>query len=72
MKKISSALMACIMLLGLIAVIATPVYLLITTACLKATLPQWFIIINIIISVFDLLLIVMMFMAWIFDDKKSK
>lgn len=72
MKKIRSTFMLFIMMLGLIATIATPVYLLITTACLKATLPQWYIIINIIISIFDLLLIVMIFMTWIFDDKKQK
>lgn len=72
MKKIIGTFMLFIMMLGLIATIATPIYLLITASCLKTILPQWYIIINIIISIFDLLLIVMIFMTWIFDDKKQK
>lgn len=71
MKKISETIMAFLMILGLIAAVSLPIYLIISTACLKADLPQWFIIINIILSAFTILLIAFLFIASLFDKEKN-
>ena len=72
MKKISSTLVVLLMMIGLLATLATPIYLMITTSCLKDILPQWFIVINFILSIFMLVLIAALFLMFIFDDDKKK
>ncbi len=72
MKKISNTLLALLMMIGLLATLITPIYLMITTSCLKDILPQWFIIINFILSLFMLLLIAALFLMFIFDDNKKQ
>ena len=71
MKKISNTLVALLMMIGLLATLITPIYLMITTSCLKDILPQWFIIINFILSLFMLVLIAALFLMFIFDDNKK-
>lgn len=72
MKKISNTLVALLMMIGLLATLITPIYLMITTSCLKDILPQWFIIINFILSLFMLVLIAALFLMFIFDDNKKQ
>lgn len=72
MKKISNTLLALLMMIGLLATLITPIYLMITTSCLKDILPQWFIIINFILSIFMLVLIAALFLMFIFDDNKKQ
>ena len=72
MKKISNTLLALLMMIGLLATLITPIYLMITTSCLKDILPQWFIIINFILSLFMLVLIAALFLMFIFDDNKKQ
>lgn len=72
MKKISNTLITLLMMIGLLATLITPIYLMITTSCLKDILPQWFIIINFILSLFMLVLIAALFLMFIFDDNKKQ
>lgn len=72
MKKISNTLVALLMMIGLLATLITPIYLMITTSCLKDILPQWFIVINFILSLFMLVLIAALFLMFIFDDNKKQ
>ena len=50
MKRISNTLMMFIMMFGLLANISMPIYLMISTSCLKDILPSWFIIVNFILA----------------------
>lgn len=50
MKKIIDKIILLIVLLGLLAVVALPIYLIIATAKLNNILPQWFIITNFVFS----------------------
>lgn len=72
MKKISNTLVALLMMIGLLATLIAPIYLMITTSCLKDILPQWFIVINFILSIFMLVLIAALFLMFIFDDNKKQ
>lgn len=72
MKKISNTLVTLLMMIGLLATLIAPIYLMITTSCLKDILPQWFIIINFILSLFMLVLIAALFLMFIFDDNKKQ
>ena len=72
MKKISNTLVALLMMIGLLATLITPIYLMITTSCLKDILPQWFIIIKFILSLFMLVLIAALFLMFIFDANKKQ
>ena len=72
MKKISNTLRLLLMMIGLLATLVTPIYLMITTTCLKDTLPQWFIVTNFILSIFMLVLIVSLFLMFIFEADEKK
>lgn len=72
MKKISSTLMMFIMMFGLLANISMPIYLMISTSCLKDILPPWFIVINFILAGLMLIFIIMLFFVFIFDDNKKQ
>ena len=72
MKKISNTLMLLLMMIGLLATLVTPIYLMITTTCLKDNLPQWFIVTNFILSIFMLVLIVSLFLMFIFEADEKK
>lgn len=72
MKKISNTLMMFIMMFGLLANISMPIYLMISTSCLKDILPSWFIVINFILAGLMLIFIIMLFFVFIFDDNKKQ
>ena len=72
MKRISNTLMMFIMMFGLLANISMPIYLMISTSCLKDILPSWFIIVNFILAGLMLIFIIMLFFVFIFDDNKKQ
>ena len=72
MKRISNTLMMFIMMFGLLANISMPIYLMISTSCLKDILPSWFIVVNFILAGLMLIFIIMLFFVFIFDDNKKQ
>lgn len=73
MKSLSKNLILVLFMIGLLSAIAMPIYLMISTACIKDALPQWFILTNFILSSLMLIFIGIMFLASLFDkdDKKN-
>lgn len=71
MKKVSNILIMFIMMFGLLANISMPIYLIVATSSLKEILPHWFIIVNLILSGLMLIFIIMLFFAFIFNDRKK-
>lgn len=71
-NKISSTIVMLLIMFGLLATLAMPIYLMVATSCLKQILPQWFIVVNFILSIFMLVLIAALFLIFIFEDDKKK
>lgn len=72
MKNISKNLFVFLFMIGLLSAIAMPIYLMISTACIKDALPQWFIITNFILSSLMLIFIGIIFLVSLFDKDDKK
>lgn len=60
-----------VILIGLLAVMATPIFLLISLGILKEILPNWFMVTTIVLSALDIVSLTMIVLTWIFDKDPS-
>lgn len=55
MKRLLTLFTSLILIFGFIAAIALPIYLIIVTMILDKTLPNWFVIVNLILSFLEVM-----------------
>ena len=70
MKKGLKLFIAIFGILGIFAMAVTPIYLLIESYLLRETLPQGYIIINLILSGLIIISVFVIITLWISDEKK--
>lgn len=72
MKKGIKLIIAIFGILGITAMGIMPIFSLITAFTLKDILPQWYMIINVILSGLIIIAIFVMFSLWISSDKSEE
>ena len=72
MKKGFKLVIAIFGMLGLMAMVITPIFLLITSYTLRDILPQWYMIINVILSGCIIIAIFVIMTLWISEDKTNQ
>ena len=70
--KLLYLLVAIIAIIGIISMVITPIFLFISSLILKNSLPQWYLIMNIVLSGLDMIGILLVICIWLFDDNKKK
>ena len=71
MKKIGNLLMSLIMFIAIIVTVIFPVYILFSNIVMREILPQWFLTLNILGSVFMMILFLILLFVWIYDEDKK-
>lgn len=71
MKKIGNLLMSLIMFIAIIVTVIFPVYILFSTIIMREILPQWFSTLNILGSVFMMILLLILLFVWIYDEDEK-
>lgn len=71
MKKIGNLLMSLIMFIATIVTVIFPVYILFSTIIMREMLPQWFSTLNILGSVFMMIVLLILLFVWIYDEDKK-
>lgn len=72
MKRITDKITIFIILLGLLAMVCMPIYMLISTFCLKEILPDWFMITNLVLSILVIIIIAMFIYVAATDKSNSE
>ena len=69
--KLLYLLVAIIAVIGIISMVITPIFLFISSLILKNSLPQWYLVINIVLSGLDMIGILLVLCVWLFDDNRK-